>query len=72
MPVTEFKQISSNLGHSNIGITFDTYGQLISGAGKIAVERLDRLLKPWLPEVENVGKRGRVRCAPRGIRIHDP
>ncbi len=52
----DMKQISSNLGHSNICITFDTYGHLISGAGKIAAEQLDRLLKPWLPEVENVGK----------------
>ncbi len=42
----DMKQISSNLGHSNIGITFDTYDHLISGAGEIAVEQLDRLLKP--------------------------
>ena len=52
----DMKQISSNLGHSNVGITFDTYGHLISGAGKIAAERFDRLLKSWLPRAKMSAK----------------
>jgi hypothetical protein len=43
------------MGHSNIGITLDTYSNLLPGMGKIAAERFDRLLKPWL-ECEDVGK----------------
>ena len=52
----DMKQISSNLGYANIGITFDTYGHLLSGAGEIAAERFDKLLEPWLTQTENVGK----------------
>ncbi len=51
----DIKQISSNLGHSNIGITFDIYSHLLSGAGKTAAERFDKFLKPWLDESEGVG-----------------
>ena len=49
------KAISQSMGHSNIGITLDTYSHLLPGMGKIAAERFDRLLKPWL-ECEDVGK----------------
>ena len=49
------KAISQSMGHANIGITLDTYSHLLPGMGKIAAERFDRLLKPWL-ECEDVGK----------------
>ena len=49
------KQICSNPGHSNIGITFDTCSHVLSGAGKTAAKRLDKFLKPWLSG-ENVAK----------------
>jgi len=50
------KVTSQSLGHANIGITLDTYSHLLPGAGKSAAERFDKLLKPWLAEIEDVGK----------------
>jgi integrase len=35
------KAISTRLGHSSIGITMDTYGHLMRGAGAEAVKQLD-------------------------------
>ena len=49
------KAISQSLGHANIGITLDTYSHLLPGMGKMAAERFDKLLKPWL-DSEDVGK----------------
>ena len=40
------KAISQSLGHANIGITLDIYSHLLSGVGKSAAERFDKLLKP--------------------------
>ena len=42
------KAISQNLGHTNIGVTLDTYGYLLPGGGKSAGECFDKLLKSWL------------------------
>jgi len=50
------KAISQSMGHANIGITLDAYVHLLPGMGKIATERFDKLLKPWLTQAENVGK----------------
>jgi len=44
------KAISQSMGHANIGITLDTYSHLLPGMGRIAAERFDKLLEPWLPE----------------------
>ena len=44
------------MGHANIGITLDAYVHLLPGMGKVAAERFDKLLKPWLTQAENVGK----------------
>jgi hypothetical protein len=63
--------ISQSMGHANIGITLDTYSHLLLGMGKTAEERFEKLLEPWLGD-ENVGNGERFRCAPRGIRTHDP
>jgi integrase len=70
--VVNIKAISQSLGHSNIGITLDTYGHLLPGVGKSAAERFSKLLKPWLADSKDVGKWRRIRYAPRGIRTHDP
>jgi len=48
----DMKQISTNLGHASIGITFDTYAHLLPGMGKAAAQRLEKFLEPWLPPVE--------------------
>ena len=56
MPTACEVTISQSLGHANIGITLDTYGHLLPGAGKSAAERFDKLLEPWLVEAEDVGK----------------
>ena len=69
--VVNVKAFSQSMGHANIGITLDTYSHLLPGISKTAAERFDQLLKPWL-DGENVGKCGRVRYAPSGIRTHDP
>ena len=65
------KAISQSLGHANIGITLDTYGHLLPGMSRMAAERFDKLLKPWLSG-EDVAKTGWFGYAPRGIRTHDP
>ena len=52
----DMKQISANLGHASIGITFDVYGHLLPGAGKAAAQRLEKFLEPWLPTVEMSAK----------------
>ena len=65
------KAISQSLGHANIGITLDAYSHLLPGMGRVAAERFDKFLKPWLSE-EDVGNRGQFKYAPRGIRTHDP
>jgi integrase len=48
------KAISQALGHSNVSITLNIYSHLLPDAGKLAAEKFDRLLKPWLNE--NVAK----------------
>jgi len=50
------KAISQSMGHANIGITLDTYAHLLPGMGRSAAERFDKLLEPWLPREEDVGK----------------
>jgi len=50
------KVISQSLGHANIGITLDTYAHLLPGMGKVAAERFEKLLKPWLSKKGNGGK----------------
>ena len=50
------KAISQSMGHANIGITLDTYAHLLPGMGRKAAESFDKLLKPWLPRQQNVGK----------------
>jgi integrase len=49
------KAISESLGHANIGITLDIYSHLLPGVGRTAAERFDKLLKPWLGDID-VGK----------------
>jgi hypothetical protein len=44
------KSISQSLGHANIGITLDIYSHLLPSMAKSAVQRFDRIIKPWLPE----------------------
>ena len=50
------KQISVNLGHSNVSVTLNIYSHLLPGAGQSAAEQFDRLLEPWTkkPSQENV------------------
>ncbi len=50
------KAISQSLGHASIGITLDTYGHLLPGMSRIAAERFEKLLKPWLSQKGNGGK----------------
>ena len=50
------KAISQSMGHSNIGITLDTYAHLLPGMGRSAAEGFDKLLEPWLAQEKNVGK----------------
>ena len=52
----DVKQISSRLGHANIGITLDTYAHLLPGTGKTTAERFGKLLKPWLTQTGDVCK----------------
>jgi integrase len=39
------KVISERLGHSNIGITMDTYGHLMQGMQKEAANRIDDIIQ---------------------------
>jgi len=50
------KAISRSMGHTNIGITLDTYSHLLPGMGRTAAERFEKLLKPWLSQKGNGGK----------------
>ena len=38
------KYISEQLGHASIAITVDTYGHLIPGGNRAAVDRLDNIV----------------------------
>lgn len=46
------KVISDRLGHTNIGVTMDTYGHLMPGAQEEAATKLDALLFPPEPTEE--------------------
>ncbi len=45
------KVISERLGHSDIGITLNTYAHLFPGMGKAAAHSLDTFLKPMMSEI---------------------
>ncbi len=49
------KIVSERLGHTNIGITLDTYSHVLPGLQERGAERFDEMLKPGVI-AENVSK----------------
>ena len=42
--------VKDQMGHSGVGITVDTYGHLVPGGNKAAVDRLDEPVQPTKPD----------------------
>ena len=50
------KIVSEMLGHSSVAFTLDVYSHVVGGLQKKAMEQLDQMLLPELPESQDVGK----------------
>ena len=68
------KIVSERLGHAKVSITLDTYSHILPGLQEAAAESFDKMLKPKVPEVEDVSKMlangGDLNGGADGIRTH--
>ncbi len=68
------KIVSERLGHAKISITLDIYSHILPGLQEAAAESFDKMLKPKVPEVEDVSKmlakNGGLNGGADGIRTH--
>ena len=48
------KIVSERLGHSNVGVTIDTYSHMVPGLQEASAGRLDDLIEPLAELVEEL------------------
>jgi integrase len=68
------KIVSERLGHAKVSITLDIYSHILPGLQEAAAESFDKMLKPKVPDVEDVSKMlangGGLNGGADGIRTH--